>query len=242
MKNQHKPMTAKIWRLLDKLSSVLLRWFSRKKIGSSLISTGRMFTETPNLNELRQGDIIQGLYYPLMKCKTIRLLGEPTDSGAETSDTLSLSATAERKSGFYWFPAQIPVFRGHSVVLSQCCDLERRNGNQDAIAFVIAPLKEIPRLIRSDPDRLDRLKENSLRHYVNLFYIPHHPPLSQDYIIDFNMVVSIPQGEYDFALSKKILQMTDEARVCLKLKIANHFGRPADEGEKELASRLFPSS
>lgn len=101
--------------------------------------TELMFTATPNRDELRQGDIIQGLYYPLMKCEQLRLIGEPADPVAPVGELFSLSAVAEKKSGVNWFTAQIQVSRGYYIVLSQCCDLERHNGKLDAPAFVVPP-------------------------------------------------------------------------------------------------------
>jgi hypothetical protein len=210
------------------------------KLGS-LLATNEMFTATPNRDELRQGDILQGLHYPLMKCEQLRLIGEPADPAASVGGIFSLSAVTERESGVHWFTAQVQVSRGYYIVLSQCCDLERCNGKLEAPAFVVASLVDIPYPIRTDPEKLRNLQQNRLQDFVNLFYIPQYSPLPQAHMVDFSMPVSVPRSEFDFALSGKVLQMTDEARVCFKVKLISHFGRLTSE-EQEIYANLYPGS
>jgi len=197
-----------------------------------------MFIETPNSEELRQGDIIEGLYYPSINCENIRLIGESTNQSSSENTELSLTAVSEKKEGFTFLTAQIKVFRGFVIILSQCCDLALRNGKLEVPAFVIAPLVDISYPIRTKPENLYKLQENSLKSFVNLFYIPRQEPLQQEYMVDFNRVTSLPRAEFKFALSKKVLQMTDEARVQFKLKLASHFGRPTQE---EISANLYPN-
>lgn len=193
-----------------------------------------MFLNEPNREELRQGDIIQGLYFPMMNCRTMEILGIPLEEEPQQENSLGLSARAERKSGFHLFSAKLLIARGLSIILSQCCDLERRNNNQDAIAMIVAPLRSIGRHIRDNSEKFSNLQSNILTHFVNQYYIPQYSPLQSDYMVDFNLMVSIPQGEYNYILSRKVLQMTDEARARFKIKLTHHFGRAFDEHEDKL--------
>jgi hypothetical protein len=197
-----------------------------------------MFMPELNRNELRQGDIIYGLYYPSMKCETLGLVGRVASPSTPVTESLSLSAVTEKSYGIEWMSAQVQVFRGFSIILSQCCDLERRNGKLNYPAFVISPLQDIPYPIRTYPERLVDFQENSLGKYINNFYILQSPPLPQAYQVDFSMVVSVPRSEFDFALTGKVLQMTDEARVRFKLKLGQHFSRPTQD---EIDTGLYPS-
>ena len=198
-----------------------------------------MFAIDPNRDELRQGDIIQGLYFPSMICQTLSLLGTAGISPESMGEGLSLSAVTKRIRGIDWLSAHLEVFRRFAVVLSQCCDLERRQGKLDILFFVVAPLLEVPYQIRTDPEKFAELQLNSLEQYVNLFYIPHTPPLPQAYVVHFNMVVSLPRSQYDFAIAGKVLQMTDGERVRFKLKLGHHFSRLTRE---EIDTNLSPPS
>ena len=93
-------------------------------------------------------------------------------------------------------------------------------------AFAVARLIPVPPAIVSDPQRFASLSENKDPRsgdpgYINFFYIPAHEKLGgKDWVIDYNQVLSIPGSEFHATLRKKILQMTDEWRVKLKIKLA----------------------
>src|SRR5207249_9180729 len=110
-------------------------------------------------------------------------------------------------------------------------------GNLGVPAFVVAPLIQIAHLIVSDTKRLEEFRQNPLVGFANVFYIPQHTPLPSELMADFTRVFSVPQSEYRYTLSQKVLQMTDEARVLLKKKLTYHFARPTDE---EIAAGLVP--
>ncbi|MGI9106561.1 MAG: hypothetical protein ACR2G4_09965 [Pyrinomonadaceae bacterium] len=197
-----------------------------------------MFNTTPNLEELRQGDIVQGLYYPLMKCSDLRIIGTITNPYEPHRENLTLtSVPGGNKYGRNLFLANIEVFGGYSVIISQCCDLELHNGRLDNPAFVAAPLIDIPALIQRDKEKLLRFQENQLESFVNLFHIQQQAPLLQAYAVDFSRLVSIVNSDYQFALAGKILQMTGRNRVRFKIKLGRHFGRPTQE---EISNGLYP--
>lgn len=201
-----------------------------------------MFIETPDRSQLRQGDIIKGLFYPQINCEKLQLTGQPfvdlTDTTTESKQG-NLLAVAEKKHGFTMFTAQVKVFCGFFVILSQCCDIARRQGKLEIPAFAVSPLLEIPYSVRNSSEKLNELQSNRLESFINFFYVFEKQPLLQDYVVDFNQIVSLPRSEFDFALSRKVLQMTDKSRISFKLKLSSHFGRPTQE---ELDSKLYPGS
>ena len=196
-----------------------------------------MFTERPNQEELRQGDIIEGVYYPTLNCENLRLIGEPNHQTL-SDERPDLIAETIKKQGVTLFTAQVQVFRGFGIIISQCCDLALRSGKLEVPAFVISPLVEISYNLQNNSEKLSKFQENSLHSFVNLFYIPQQEPLPKSYMVDFNRMVSLPRTEFNFVLSKKVLQMTDEDRVKFKIKLSHQFGRATQE---EIAAGLFPS-
>jgi hypothetical protein len=122
------------------------------------------------------------------------------------------------------------------MVLSQCCDLELRNRKLVALAFIIAPLFEIPKSTVAEADKYAALKQNIPTEHTSYFYVEAQPPLPTEYRVDFARVASIPNTEYDVALKNKVLQLSDEMRIRLKLKLSHYGGRPTPE---ELAAGVF---
>ncbi|MFY9225594.1 MAG: hypothetical protein WAQ98_23155 [Blastocatellia bacterium] len=191
-----------------------------------------MFVETFNNIELRQGDIIEGVFFPVMELEKLNILGNPTKTHFSNSSP-SLSAISYIKKKTNFFTIQLKAFYGFSIVLSQCCDLAKRDdGKLEVPAFVLAPLVEVPYPILTNLNKLEALQKNETTSFVNRFYIPKNEILPIDFIVDFAVLVSIPREEIDFVLSRKILEMTDESRLKFKAKLGLHFGRLTQE-EKE---------
>ncbi len=194
-----------------------------------------MFVEVPNRQDLRQGDIVQGFYFPHLTCSQIQILGSPPSAPTAPNGPLNLTAKAQKQ----FLNASIQVQRSYCIVLSQCCDLIHENGKLKLPAFVLSPLMDVPYQIRNDNVKLTALKKNEPGKYVNLFYIPQVSPLPQDYVVDFVNAFSVLRADLKFALDGKVLQMKDEARVSFKVKLGLHFARPTQE---ELDQKLFPDS
>jgi len=193
-----------------------------------------MFIDRPDSQTLRQGDIIGGAFYPHVKLENIRLIGNPTNPTLSPGTPIDLSATVVEKIRH---SAIMEVEYKYCIILSQCCDIERRNNNLNIPAFVMAPLEEIPFNIGNNPEKLQRLRLNELPDYANLFFIPTTPPLQNDFVINFNKVFSAPRSDFQLVLSKKILQMMDAERVTFKLKLSYHFSRPTED---EISANLYP--
>ena len=197
-----------------------------------------MFIDNPDLAELRQGDIIQGLFYPEISCSEISLLGKPANlftnetisNGEEQLPNLIANLEKKGKQGLSGFTAQINVYYGFFIVISQCCNLARRDdGKPKSSAFVTAPLLDIPYNLNKDQEKFNIFKSNSLETYISSFFVAQKFPIKKDYLVDFNQIISFPRTQYDFLIKNKILQMNDKTRIQFKLKLMSHFGRATQE-------------
>lgn len=163
-----------------------------------------------------------------------------SDLKTQEKQPTNLIALTEKKTkyGLTGFTAQIKVYYGYFIILSQCCDLAKREkGKPDISAFVASPLVDIPYGVSKDIDKLSKLKANRQDSFINFFYIPQHLPLVKDFVVDFNCLVSFPRSQYEFIRSQKVLQMTDKSRVTFKIKLGNHFARPTQE---ERDANIYP--
>ena len=198
-----------------------------------------MFVTNPDLQNLRQGDIIRGLLYPYMDCESLRVVATLNNQTGE--ETFGPGNRPFKKYGKPFHDALIPVLSDYSIILSHCCDLQVQEGETRpaAPAFVIAPLFPIPNDVLNDSRKLANFRQNG-QHYQNSFYLETITPLSDNHAwVDFNRMVSIPISNYKRALTGKVLQMTDAIRVRFKTKLGLHFGRPTNE---ERIAGLYPVS
>lgn len=58
-----------------------------------------MFIETADAHELRQGDILQGFYYPKFSCRSLPVLGVASPDAGPRAAGLSLTASVRSQSG-----------------------------------------------------------------------------------------------------------------------------------------------
>jgi len=194
-----------------------------------------MFLTEPNPNELRQGDVIRGLFFPFMKSDSLQIL-----SSVDSTGQIRV-AFKDKKYGKQLMQALVGVISDFSIVISQCCDIQVNEGQTlpAAPAFVIAPLFRIPSNIAQDAGKLEKFRNNG-KDYANLFSLLIVPPLTDEHaMVDFSRLVSIPVTEYPNAIKGKVLQMTDVDRVRFKTKVAAHFGRPTEE---EKGAGLYPTN
>jgi hypothetical protein len=97
-----------------------------------------MFVEHPNTNELRQGDVVEALSFPLIECAELVHLGLPEADAHRALEQFRLRPPLEGKQNS--ITLQLPATRAWGVVLSPCCDLELRNGKMIPPFILIAPL------------------------------------------------------------------------------------------------------
>lgn len=195
-----------------------------------------MFLQVADADCLRQGDILQGIPFPRLASGEVAILGRLTPETSQP-DVPKLSAiTNTHREDQNWLLAQVPVRLSYCAIVSQCCDLEPRNGKLDIPTFAAARLRPIPKAILSDPQRLASLRANkdprggSDPGYINLFHIPAHVLLDKkEWIVDYNQIFCIPREEFPSILKRKILQMEDDWRVKFKIKLATCLTRMTDE-------------
>jgi hypothetical protein len=195
-----------------------------------------MFVPAADMTCLRQGDILDGITFPRLSTAETCVLGRlPPEPSQPTIPHLPALTSTHREDP-QWLTAQLPVRLSYCAVMSQCCDLEPRNGKIGIPAFALARLIPVPRQIVEDAQRFASLQSNkdprvgSDPGYVNLFYIPQRPELgAKDWVVDFNQITSIPGKEFPAILRCKKLQMEDEWRVKFKIKLATALARLTHE-------------
>ncbi len=202
-----------------------------------------MFIEDADMTCLRQGDVLKGIPFPLIRPQDLCVLGSVIDEGRSHSQAPTLvAATHKHRDDPYWLKAQMQVRLSFCAVLSQCCDLELKHGRFQMPAFAVARLVRIPKSILDSSEKLASLSANKDPRdpkdpgYINFFYMPLRASLeNQEWIVDYNQTLCIPGSEFSAVLKKKILQMDDRSRMKFKIKLAASFGRPTDE---EIAAGL----
>ncbi|MGA6984853.1 MAG: hypothetical protein WBZ01_02260 [Terriglobales bacterium] len=189
---------------------------------------------------LRQGDILEGIPFPLIDHSTLQVLGAiKLDRDFNALPEIAAKTHKQRQDA-EWLTALVPVRFGFCIVLSNCCDLEPRDGTISAPVFNLARLHPIPENLRNNPDLFDSLKANKdPRHptdpgYIDFFYLEPHALLQgRDWRVHYNQVTTLPTGTIaTFLLRKKVLQLDDRARMKFKIKLGFTLMRINDEERK----------
>jgi len=193
-----------------------------------------MFVQDADATCLRQGDVLKDILFPLLAPQEIAILGRFT-VGEDLPRPLSAIARVHRNDS-NWLTAQVPVRPSYCCVASQCCDLEPRHEKIRMPAFVIARLIQVPAQIMADTQKLESLRANKDPRdqnnpgFLNLFHVAAHERLGgQEWVVDFNQLLSIPSSEFPAILGSKILQMNDRSRVKFKIKFAASLARVTEE-------------
>lgn len=195
-----------------------------------------MFVEEADQECLRQGDILAGIPFPLLRTDDMAIIGRPSLQKYESEVPRVEAATRVHRDDPNWLTAQVPVRLSFCAVISQCCDLEARHEKIPMPTFAVARLIPVPRRILEDPQRLVSLRENKdprVRDdtgFINLFYVPSHERLEgKEWVVDFNQVASVPATEFPRIMQRKVLQMKDRWRVKFKIKLAVSLTRLTDD-------------
>jgi hypothetical protein len=189
-----------------------------------------MFVPDADMACLRQGDILCNIPFPLISFSELQILG--TFSG----ESVFTATPRTHRNDSRWLTGQVPVRMCSCAVISQCCDLEPRHNKIRMPTFVVARLQAIPESIRNNEAQLNSLRANKDPRtpgdpgFINLFHIEPHERLDgQEWVVDFNQMVSIPSAEFPAILNKKTLQMNAACRVKFKIKLAASLARLTDE-------------
>jgi len=194
-----------------------------------------MYEGTPDLNNLRQGDVIRDFCFPRYSIADLRLLHSVEPDGSTKFDNRAILKSEHR----------------FAVVLSQCCEFNEGKRNAFTLGFV-ARLNE---LLRPRPEvwgfnlaelvpfqksssrqsTVDQIrKANTLdltsgeTKAVNVYLLePDGQHLEEPHIVDFSRVISVRMKDRASVLRLKILQMKDECRRQFQEKLAYFYGRRA---------------
>lgn len=181
---------------------------------------------------LRQGDIIAGVPFALLEHGKTHVLGAiAPDYDYRGLPAISARAHEHRADGG-WVTIQVPARFGLAAVLSNCCDLEPRNGRVQAYAVALARLRPVSENTRNDPERFASLAANrdprdaTNPGYIDYFYLqPHEFLEGMDWNVHFNQIVTLPTSDIALLLRRKVLQLDDRTRVKFKIKLAYSLGR-----------------
>jgi hypothetical protein len=186
---------------------------------------------------LRQGDILEGIPFPLLDHRTLQLLGNiQTDRDFNAAPEIT-PANHKQREDHEWLTALVPVRFGCCIVLSNCCDLESREGRISAPVFNLARLHPIPDNLRNSPQLFDSLRANKDPRdpndpgYIDFFYLQPHALLQdRDWRVHYNQVTTLPTATIaTILLRKKILQLDDRTRMKFKIKLGFTLMRVNDD-------------
>jgi hypothetical protein len=186
------------------------------------------------LDCLRQGDVLEGIPFPLLDFKKLSVLSQIRSDRSNPSPAIVPATYLHRNDPTYYW-AQLPVKLAFAAVISNCCEVEPRHGKLLQPAFMVARLIPIKDSITENPGKLDSLKANKdprsvAPGYIDYFYIETHPRLDgKDWMVDYSQVASIPNSEFPGIMKKKLLQMKVHDRVKFKIKLAAYYGRIDDD-------------
>lgn len=199
-------------------------------------------TEGFDETSLRQGDILVGVPFALLEHGKMHVLGAIAQDYDYAALPSISAATHERRADKGWVTIQVPARFGLCAVLSNCCDLEPRDGRVQTYAVTLGRLRPISPDTRNDPERFASLKANRDPRdtenpgYIDYFYLEPHALLEgTDWNVHFNQVVTLPTIDIALLLRKKVLQLDDRTRVKFKIKLAYTLGRINDD---EIAAGL----
>jgi hypothetical protein len=185
---------------------------------------------------LRQGDILEGVPFPLMDLEKIQVVGAMVTDEDFNSVPNIRARTHQHRDDREWLTALIPVRFGFCIVLSNCCDLEPREGRIQSPVFNLARLRPIPEEIRNAPNLFDSLRANKDPRdpgdpgYIDFFYLEPHAVLQdRDWRVHYNQVTTLPTTSFPNLLRKKILQLDDRTRMKFKIKLGFTLMRANDD-------------
>jgi len=195
-----------------------------------------MFVPEADPTCLRQGDILASIPFPLIKPQAFSAMGTYVPIGGDRGLPRFEPVTSTHRDDPNWLTVQGLWRVGFGVVISQCCDLTPRNGRILLPTIAVARLVPITPATRNDPEKFASLSANKDPRddvdpgVIKLFYIPAHEKLGGvEWTVDYNQVFSLPAAEFPAILRNRVLQMTDDARVRFKIKLAWCLGRLTDE-------------
>lgn len=173
--------------------------------------------------------------FPILRVGKVSYVGK-IEPPAPGSDPAFVALPSEDPRGRL-FSIQSPVRIVFAAVISQCCDIAPRRGGkiEGQHTIALARLVPLPDRVRNDPELLTNLRTNSnpagsAAAFLGLFHVPAYAALNnEEWVVDYSQVFCVPAPDLSVVVKRKLLQMTDEARVRFKIKLSYFYGRLTDE-------------
>lgn len=184
---------------------------------------------------LRQGDIIDNVFFPLPRIGTTKFLAQ-YESGTETeiklsSIELNFAPVVERPEGsrrqYIW--GNVQGFFSCAAVLSQCCDVDKKHPKP---SFVLC---RIQKLDEGRFQNVENLRANvypydpNIRAHHQFFFFGSATGFEGELIADFAQVLTIPWADYNLVLERKRFQLDATNRNKFRMKAGAWFGRAPKE-------------
>lgn len=191
-----------------------------------------MYIPSPDASNLRQGDILAGIYLPRFSVGETQFLHKLKDDGSWEFQKHTVMKTEET----------------YAAVISQCCEfndgkrnsftlaqLLRLSGGQrrgwKVFGFNLAQISPWRSVETPEPTPDELLKRNSLENDiqdVNVYFLkPDGVHFKVPYVIDFTRVFSVSMKEKPRVLKNKVLEFDNEHRLEFQEKLAYFYSRPA---------------
>src|SRR5215469_17729868 len=150
-----------------------------------------MFVDKPDMTELRQGDVIRDIVFPIARVEKSQFLANAT---TVKNGKLFLEPIEDQSSKRPTFQAVVQASLCQCIVLSQCCDLQRGK-MQPPLTFVLGKIVYLTEGMRQ---HYEILKANSdpymdgTRAFMGLFWLGSKEEIGPlEYVADFSQAMSV---------------------------------------------------
>jgi hypothetical protein len=189
-----------------------------------------MFSDARDPTNLKQGDIVRDVVFPIARVDSTRFLSRFVGT---TGAKVAVEAVSE---GDPKRPYHIVQVQGVSVpcaVLSQCCDVDSHQ-NPPPHSFVLCKLVPVPPNLQKNSSSYEMLKANvdpygGPKGFFQLFWLGNVPSLHGEFMADFAQPMTVSWADYQKILVSKIGELDDLHRAMFRVKVGAHFGRAAQE-------------
>jgi len=185
---------------------------------------------------LRQGDILDAAPFPIIDGEAAVLGRVESSTRIQLPHPSIVTIPREHRKKSDCVTMQIKARFSPCVILDHCCELEIRNGKCSLLSLCAARIVPVKESTLRDAEKFASLRANKDPRnpddpgYLGYFYLEPHPSLGgMSGIVDFAQTASIPGGEYEALLHRRVLQLSDRERVKFKIKLAVFHGRLTDE-------------
>src|SRR5690349_21244782 len=118
-----------------------------------------MFINDADTTCLRQGDILANIPFPMAAAQKTSFLGT---ASIHAPGDLAFAPQSKVIRNLPMYVCQVEARIGFGAVITQCCDLEPRDGNRiEQPMIAVARLNPIPPAVLNDINKMEDLRSNS---------------------------------------------------------------------------------